>query len=73
MLFGNRSLGLHLARGLLGFLCLAIGIAYGRQIGLPAVLLLPAALWAMKGCPTCWLVGLGETLAQRRRPGSTPG
>ncbi len=73
MTFGNRSLGIHLARGLAGLLCLYVAIAYGRQIGLPAVLLLPAALWAMKGCPTCWMVGLGETLAQRRRAsGNTP-
>jgi tryptophan-rich sensory protein len=72
MLFGNRTLGIHLARGLLGFVCLYVALAYGRQIGWPAVLLLPSALWAMKGCPTCWMVGLGETLARRRHSSVEP-
>lgn len=67
MNFGNSSLRMHLLRGLLGLLCLGVALVYGREIGLPAVLLLLAALWAMKGCPTCWLMGLGQTLSSRRK------
>ena len=45
--FGNRTVGLHLLRGLAGAVALA------------------TALWAWKGCPTCWMIGLIETLARR--------
>jgi hypothetical protein len=30
-----------------------------------SLLLLPVALWALKGCPVCWTIGLIETLTAR--------
>lgn len=65
MSFGNASLSIHLLRGLFGFAAL-LAAAWGHdRIGWPALLLLPAAVWALKGCPICWTIGLFETLASR--------
>jgi len=61
--FGNRTVTLHLLRGVLGFAALA-GALFGGSV-LAAVVLVPAALMLMKGCPTCWMVGLVQTLARR--------
>ena len=65
MEFGSRSVWLHLLRGVVGLLCLGLALYYGREIGAPAVVLLLAGVLALKGCPTCWLVGLGQTLSAR--------
>lgn len=65
MIFGNASLALHLLRGLFGFAALlAAGFGHDR-LGWPILLLLPAAIWALKGCPICWTIGLFETLAAK--------
>ncbi len=59
MTFGNRSLAVHLVRG-------AVGVAALRgydTVGWPALLLLGVTLWAFKGCPICWTIGLAETVA----------
>ncbi len=63
--FGNRTVTLHLLRGVLGFAALG-GALFGGSI-LAAVVLLPAALVLLKGCPTCWTIGLVETIARRSR------
>ena len=62
--FGNRTLGLHLLRGGLG--ALALIAAWMAPTLWLAVPLAGAALWAWKGCPTCWTVGLMQTIAHRR-------
>jgi hypothetical protein len=33
----------------------------------PSLVLLPAALYFLKGCPMCWTVGLIETIARAVR------
>jgi len=66
-LFATRTLGGHLLRGAaaFGLLALAVGQqqAYGA-LSLGAGLL---ALVLLRGCPMCWLIGLVETVQQRRR------
>ena len=62
MIFGNRSVVLHLARGVIGFGALAFMLT---QSGWWSVALLPVALLALKGCPVCWMIGLFETVAMR--------
>ncbi len=62
MVFGNRSLGMHLARGGVGFLALATTLS-NQAPTWTALILLPIALLALKGCPVCWTMGLIETLA----------
>ena len=63
MAFGNRSLGLHLARGVVGVGALVLALRGYDVIGWPALLLVGVTLWMLKGCPVCWTIGLFETLA----------
>jgi hypothetical protein len=69
-LFATRTLAGHLLRGAaaLGLLAIAIGQqqAHGA-LSLGAGLL---ALVLLRGCPMCWLIGLVETVQQRRRGGA---
>jgi hypothetical protein len=64
--FASRSLGVHLARGAIA-VAAVVGAAIGSSVvGAWALLLVPVALVALRGCPTCWIVGLLETLSNRR-------
>ncbi|MES2935951.1 MAG: hypothetical protein V4805_20980 [Pseudomonadota bacterium] len=63
MVFGNKSLWLHLLRGMLGFGALAGALATANIMLWPTLFLMPFALWMLKGCPICWTVGLFETVA----------
>jgi hypothetical protein len=61
----SSSLTEHLVRGLLGFTAL-IGAVFvmlhGSMWSIPLLLL---AVVLLRGCPTCWMIGLGETLTKR--------
>lgn len=63
MTFGNKKLGMHLLRGAIGLGALWISLATVSKVWWPALLLMPLALWMLKGCPMCWTVGLFESLA----------
>ena len=65
MAFGNRSLAAHVLRGVLGFGSLVLALKGYDIIGWPALLLMGIAVWALKGCPICWTIGLFETLAAK--------
>lgn len=65
MIFGNKSVWMHLLRGLLGFAALACAIHYANTNLWITLILMPLALWMLKGCPICWLVGFVETLAMK--------
>jgi hypothetical protein len=64
--FASRSIPVHLARGLLGFGLIAGSIALIPVAGPVALLLLPAGVVALRGCPTCWLIGLAQTVSRGR-------
>lgn len=64
MIFGNRSLAMHLLRGAAGGSALWVSLSTVDKTWLPSLLLMPMALWMFKGCPMCWTVGLFESLAQ---------
>lgn len=64
--FTSRSVPVHLARGLLGFGLIAASIALIPAAGPVALLLLPAGVVALRGCPTCWLIGLAQTVSRGR-------
>ncbi len=62
----NASVARHLARGAVGFGLIgsAFGLTASRR---PAALLLaPAGLVVLRGCPACWLAGLIETVSAGR-------
>lgn len=65
MTFGNRTLAIHLLRGLLGLAALVTAVRGYDAIGWPALLLVGVTFWALKGCPVCWTIGLAETIAYR--------
>ena len=65
MVFGNKTLLLHVVRGVLGFGALAGSLATANTTIWPTLVLMPFALWMFKGCPVCWTIGLFETIALR--------
>lgn len=75
-MFGSKTLSEHLLRGCVGLSALvATPFLAVREPWLIWVLL-PIAFLALRGCPSCWLVGIFETVARRKgsacRDGSCP-
>lgn len=64
--FASASLPRHLARGAAGFGALAGAVALIPAVGPLSLLLAPVALVALRGCPTCWVMGLVQTLSRGR-------
>ena len=65
-IFAGTSLARHAARGAIGFGLLGSAFALAPSIGPATLLLAPAGLLALRGCPMCWTVGLVETVATGR-------
>ncbi|MET7701646.1 hypothetical protein [Streptomyces sp. NPDC005485] len=64
--FASKSVPRHLTRGAIG-LGLIIGSIGLVPVAGPATLLAaPLALIAFRGCPTCWMVGLAQTISRGR-------
>ncbi|MFB8139756.1 hypothetical protein [Streptomyces parvus] len=64
--FAGTSVPRHLARGAVGFGLIAGAIALVPLVGPAALLAAPPALIAFRGCPTCWMVGLAQTVSRSR-------
>ncbi|MGH8879256.1 MAG: hypothetical protein ACRD0P_18255 [Stackebrandtia sp.] len=64
--FASSSLPRHLLRGAAGFGALIGAIALYPVVGLASLLLIPAGLLALRGCPMCWAIGLVETISMGR-------
>ncbi|WP_409179860.1 hypothetical protein F9C11_25425 [Amycolatopsis sp. VS8301801F10] len=64
--FASRSLPVHLARGVAGFGLIAASVALAPVVGWASLLALPAGVLALRGCPTCWAIGLVQTLSRGR-------
>jgi hypothetical protein len=68
-LFASASLSAHLIRGAVAFAALAWALAHQATAPFLALGAGVVALFAFRGCPVCWSVGLVETLRQKfRRP-----
>lgn len=65
MVFGNESLKLHIAKGLVGFAALGGAFWTMNETLIPSIVLLPLSLYLLRGCPLCWTIGLFETIAMR--------
>jgi hypothetical protein len=64
-MFASKSLLEHLARGIVGlgaFVAAALLAPLHPWLALAA---LPVGFVLLRGCPTCWLVGLVQTVAPR--------
>ncbi|MFB7277850.1 hypothetical protein ACFCZV_12140 [Streptomyces hydrogenans] len=64
--FASRSVARHLARGALGFGLIIGSVALVPVAGPATLLAAPLALIAFRGCPTCWMVGLAQTISRGR-------
>jgi hypothetical protein len=64
--FASTSLPRHLIRGVVGFGALIAAVALIPVLGLGSLLLAPVGLLALRGCPTCWAIGLLETISMSR-------
>jgi hypothetical protein len=68
-LFATRTLSGHLLRGAAAFGLLAVAIGQQQARGALSLGTGLLALVLLRGCPTCWLIGLVETVQRRRRGG----
>jgi hypothetical protein len=64
--FASASVPRHLLRGAIGFGFIAAALVLAAKVGALALLLLPVAIFALRGCPTCWLLGLIATVSDGR-------
>ncbi|MER5964907.1 hypothetical protein [Streptomyces sp. NPDC002057] len=64
--FASSSVPRHLARGALGFGLIIASVALVPLAGPVTLLAAPLALIPFRGCPTCWLVGLVQTVSRGR-------
>ncbi|MFE3580196.1 hypothetical protein [Streptomyces vinaceus] len=64
--FASTSVPRHLARGAVGLGLIIGSVALLPALGPVSLLAAPLALVAFRGCPTCWLVGLAQTVSRGR-------
>jgi hypothetical protein len=64
--FASASVPRHLARGAIGFGLVIGSIALVPVVGPASLLAAPLALIAFRGCPTCWTIGLAQTISRGR-------
>lgn len=64
--FASTSVPRHLARGAIGFGLIIGSIALVPVLGPASLLAAPLALIAFRGCPTCWMVGLAQSISRGR-------
>ena len=65
-MFKSPSIVEHVFRGVLGFGLLAVGLLYSDVLGWWTIVPLVGALLSFRGCPTCWTVGLVESVLLRK-------
>ena len=66
-MFASKSLALHLLRGALGVGSWVLAAHVANEHALFALPLLALGILALRGCPTCWTIGLIETVWARLR------
>jgi|GEM_PF-473517 len=62
----SRSVARHLTRGAIGFGLIGSALALTPSVGPAALLLAPPGMVALRGCPTCWIAGLIQTISSGR-------
>jgi hypothetical protein len=62
----STSLTRHLTRGAIGFALLGSTLALTPSVGPAALLLALPGMVALRGCPTCWVLMLIETVSAGR-------
>jgi hypothetical protein len=62
----GASIARHFIRGALGFGLIGSALALIPSLGPAALVLVAPGMVALRGCPTCWLVGLIQTISAGR-------
>lgn len=62
-MFASSSVPRHLARGALGLPMMVAAFVLVPWLGPLALLLVVPAAVLLRGCPTCWALGLAQTCA----------
>ena len=71
-MFASKTVTEHLLRGAIGIGAFAVAPMLATRWW-PAWVLMPIGLVALRGCPTCWTVGLVQTVWAKLRGRSTEG
>ncbi|WP_193609999.1 hypothetical protein [Nocardioides lijunqiniae] len=72
-MFASRSVPRHLVRGALGLPMMVAAFVLVPWLGPLALLLIVPAAVLLRGCPTCWMLGLAQTCALNpRAPAGEP-
>lgn len=66
-MFASRSVPRHLVRGAIGLPLMVAAFALVGVVGPASMLLLLPAVVLLRGCPTCWALGLSQTRAAECR------
>jgi hypothetical protein len=66
-MFGSRTITHHLVRGLIGAGAATWALFASEVHPWLALLAIPVALVAFRGCPICWSLGLVETVVAKIR------
>jgi hypothetical protein len=59
----GASMATQLTRGGIGFGLIGAALALTPSVGPAALLLAPAGMVALRGCPMCWIAGLIQTIS----------
>ncbi len=62
-MFASRNVNRHLVRGALGLPMMVAAFVLVPLVGPLALLLVVPAALLLRGCPTCWALGLAQTRA----------
>jgi hypothetical protein len=65
--FASKTIARHLLRGTVGLSLLVAAFALIGEVGPVSLLLALPAVVALRGCPTCWALGLTQTISRGRR------
>ena len=66
-LFASRNLTAHIVRGAIAAVLIAWALGHQSSDPLFAIAAAGGAMFAMRGCPACWTIGLLETITQKIR------
>ena len=66
MTFASKTLVEHIARGVIGISAFVTAMVVAVDHPFIAVACVAIALVALRGCPTCWTIGLIQALMGRR-------
>jgi hypothetical protein len=72
-MFASKTISGHLARGAVGVVTIGCALAGAEAHPWLPLAVLPITLLAFRGCPTCWTLGLMQTVVAKLRGKPTTG